>query len=62
MRDEPAAIGLIVFCIVLVVGGVIGWVANIVTIAQSDFVLTGMLVVRVVGIFIAPLGAVLGYF
>jgi hypothetical protein len=42
--------------------GVIGWILNIVTLAQSSFdVLTGMLVLRVVGIFVAPLGAVLGY-
>jgi hypothetical protein len=41
---------------------VIGWILNIVTLAQSSFdVLTGMLVLRVVGIFVAPLGAVLGY-
>jgi len=43
--------------------GVIGWVWNIVKIAGNDFgVITGMLVLRVIGIFIAPLGAVLGYF
>lgn len=39
-----------------------GWIANIVTIAQSNFSeLTGLLILRVVGIFVAPLGVVLGY-
>ena len=39
-----------------------GWVANIVKLAGSTFdVITGMLVLRVVGIFIPPLGAVMGF-
>lgn len=39
-----------------------GWIANIVTIAHSNFSeITGMLVLRMVGIFVAPLGVVLGY-
>jgi hypothetical protein len=39
-----------------------GWIANIITIAHSNFNdITGLLVLRVVGIFIAPIGAVLGY-
>lgn len=43
--------------------GVIGWVWNIVKIVGSSFdVITGMLVVRVIGIFVAPIGCILGYF
>jgi hypothetical protein len=39
-----------------------GWVMNIITIANSSFTpLEGFLVLRVVGIFVAPLGAVLGW-
>lgn len=42
--------------------GLAGWVMNIMTIAGSSFNdLTGLLVLRVVGIFIAPMGAVLGW-
>lgn len=41
----------------------VGWIMNIMTIAGSSFdVLSGMLILRIVGIFVAPLGAVLGYF
>lgn len=41
----------------------IGWVMNIVTIAHSNFSdLTGMLVLRTIGVFFAPLGGVLGWF
>lgn len=42
--------------------GVWGWIWNIIKIGGSDFgQLTGMLVVRCIGVFIAPLGAVLGF-
>lgn len=39
-----------------------GWTWNIIKVAGSDFsVLTGMLVLRVIGIFVAPLGVVMGF-
>jgi hypothetical protein len=48
---------------VFVLAGVWGWVWNIAKIAGADFAhITGMLVLRLIGIFIAPLGAVLGFF
>lgn len=48
--------------LVLVVAAVIGWVLNLIAIAHSEFVpITGLLVLRIVGIFIGPIGAVLGY-
>lgn len=51
-----------IFYIVLVVAIFYGWIANIVSIAHSDLsTITGMLILRVAGIFVAPLGAILGY-
>lgn len=44
----------------IVLFGAVGWIMNIVAVAQSD-VVSGMVILRVVGIFMAPLGAVLGY-
>jgi hypothetical protein len=39
-----------------------GWIMNIMAVANSNFAeLTGILILRVVGIFVAPLGVVLGY-
>jgi hypothetical protein len=39
-----------------------GWIANIVKIVNTDFdVFTGLLIARCIGVFMAPLGAVLGY-
>ena len=43
----------------------IGWIMNIWKIIDSGFVLAewgGMQVARVIGVFVAPLGAVLGWF
>ena len=49
-------------CVVLVLIGAGGWIANVVKIVGTgcaDF--NGMLIARCIGVFIAPLGAVLGY-
>lgn len=41
---------------------IFGWFNNIVIIAAADFShLTGVLILRCVGIFFAPLGAVMGF-
>ena len=41
---------------------IVGWVLNIVTIVGTpQFEFTGLLVARVIGVFVAPLGAILGY-
>jgi len=37
-----------------------GWIANIITLAHTD-TFTGMVILRAIGIFVAPLGAVLGF-
>jgi len=45
------------------IAGAIGWVLNIVTIAGSSLdPLTGEMLVRIIGIFIFPIGMVAGYF
>lgn len=42
--------------------GAWGWVWNIIKLAEMTFdPITGMMVLRVIGIFVAPLGAVLGF-
>lgn len=49
--------------LVIAVGifGVIGWIANIVKLADDCCGMSGMLLVRAIGILFMPLGAVLGY-
>lgn len=58
-NDAAYLFFLIVGCVLFVIG-TIGWVLNIFVVANSNEI-TGMLIVRVVGIFIAPLGAILGF-
>lgn len=49
--------------VVIWLAGVVGWCLNIYKIIGSDFgMLTGMLVARIIGVFVAPLGAILGFF
>jgi len=51
----------VIFALVAVLGFG-GWVANIVKLVGMDFAaITGMLIVRAIGIIVAPLGAVMGY-
>lgn len=48
--------------VLLAIAGVGGWIANIVKlVGMSMDPITGMLIVRAVGIVLAPLGAVMGY-
>jgi hypothetical protein len=51
-------ISFFLFC--LIVLGIFGWVMNIVHLI-NDEMSTGFIVARAIGIFIAPLGAVLGF-
>jgi len=49
--------------ILAAIAPVIGWILNIVKLAGMNFDhINGMMVLRVIGIFMAPLGAVLGLF
>lgn len=46
----------------LFIAAAIGWVMNLVAIAQTCCTpFDGMLLLRIVGIFISPIGAVIGY-
>jgi hypothetical protein len=60
---QKTAVSLIIFFAVVAVAGIGGWIANIVKLASMTFdPVTGMLVLRAIGVFLAPLGAILGYF
>lgn len=67
MRNETTeiAVGMLsLLPFVLIMLGCIGWIMNIVKIVWAIQAndLTAMFVARVVGAFIAPIGAVLGFF
>lgn len=51
------------FILMMWAAGLIGWVMNIVDLFDQSFTpLTAVAVLRVVGIFVPPLGAVMGWF
>ncbi len=53
-------LALVLLIVALV--GAWGWISNIIKLASMDFGgVTGMLVLRAIGVFVAPLGAVLGF-
>lgn len=48
--------------VMLFLAGVVGWVMNVIEIVQTGAdPITGLFIVRVIGVFMAPLGCVLGY-
>jgi len=64
MKDKMKGYTLAEFLItILAMAGIGGWIANIVKLVDMlDGDVTAMFIARIVGIFAAPLGAVLGYF
>jgi len=51
------------FFIGVILAGIVGWIMNIVKlVAQFDADLTAEIVLRIVGIPVAPIGAIMGLF
>ena len=60
-RNSNAELYGVLIVILLWVVAAIGWIANIVKLVGiADEPISGMFIIRVVGIFVAPLGVVLG--
>lgn len=60
-KDGSIVLGLI--CLSIIAAGVIGWVLNIAALVHtSSDPITGFFILRCVGIFVSPLGSILGYF
>lgn len=60
--EDTVAIGFGIAYIVLVATLIAGWIMNIMTIWNTyDLPLTGKFVLRIIGIFVFPIGGVLGY-
>lgn len=58
-----AAIMFIILWFTVVVGGLIGYVLNIISIIHTGAdPITGMFLARCIGTIVFPLGAILGYF
>lgn len=60
-QKVDTATALLIAAIVVLFAG--GWIANIVKlVGMLDGELTAMFIARIVGIFVAPFGAILGFF
>ncbi|CUA90975.1 hypothetical protein Ga0061061_11727 [Chelatococcus sambhunathii] len=54
---------LVLAWLVIVLTALVGWVMNIIAlVGMLDGAVTALFIARIVGVFIAPLGAVLGLF
>lgn len=53
---------LLVVALSLIIGGIAGYIMNILSLCNSPDGISGLDMVRLAGIFIAPLGAVVGWF
>ena len=51
------------FCTVAILGilAIAGWILNIVALTQMSEGFSGMFIVRIIGIFVAPMGSILGF-
>lgn len=62
MKKQKGFTAIEILLVAIFLLGAGGWIANIVKIINTGFdVFTGLLIARCIGVFIAPLGAVLGY-
>ena len=59
-KDEAGAYFLALAGGALIMAGMIGYVANLVAIVNYE-VFNGMVILRICGVFIAPLGAIMGW-
>lgn len=60
--QRGATLTALLIWLVIAVAAVGGWIANIVKLIGMNLdVISGMLIARAIGVFVAPLGAVLGY-
>lgn len=63
MNEKLGIAGFVIWG-VIVIASIGGWVANVVKLfgMLGDHIeVTGMLVMRIIGVFAAPIGAILGY-
>lgn len=56
-------LGTFMLCIALIIMIIYGWIANVVDIIHTlNGPINALFVARIAGVFVAPLGAILGYF
>lgn len=63
MRNTKRGVTLVeMLSVIIVLGFIPGWIGNVVQLATADWsTITGLLILKAIGVFVAPLGAVLGW-
>lgn len=61
MKSFRADLFILLGYFAFVVAMLVGWVNNIIAIIGSDGTITGMLIGRVIGVFVPPIGSILGW-
>jgi hypothetical protein len=62
MKQQHGFTSFELIIVILILLGVGGWIANIVKLVHMiDGAVTAMFIARAIGIFFAPLGAILGF-
>lgn len=61
MNSQKTMFAVAIVWLVVVAVAFLGWVMNIVKLVQAD-VFSGLEVARAISIFLAPVGAILGWF
>lgn len=66
MKYETNEFGMVAFLCLNIITGIgitiLGWVMNLIKIFSMEHIqFTGEVVLRIVGIFVAPLGVIMGY-
>ncbi len=59
---EKFTIGYGLFIIILAILVAIGWVMNVIDLVRWNADITAEFIIRVAGIFVPPLGAIMGWF
>lgn len=63
MKASNFGFGTAIFSFGLIAVGMVGWVLNIIKLCGMDAEpLTTMFIMRIIGIFVAPIGSILGLF
>lgn len=63
MKTQQGQTCIIFIGVLLALLTAYGWIVNIVKLFYADWLTSpGIVILRVIGIFVAPLGAVLGFF
>ena len=61
-KSKNYGVGASIAFLVILALFIIGWILNIIDLIKMDIELTGVVILKIIGIFIVPLGSIMGWF